>query len=192
MQVQWSLISLIVTCFQLLTRPPRRLISFCSPWAVRCMALLKRLSLPCVVLISNKRGCKTQGGRPSWQCHSALFPSVSSAFLFQSSPLRRITWPALHPSCIHPSFFLGFSIHPAVLACTVAPMLTLATPVFFCFFSDTHGCPVDFDPQILVSGDHSLARLGEVTEMSVFSFCAHEKEREREAGERARDSISGE
>ena len=53
-----------VTRFWLLTFPPHRpyLLSFHSPWAVWCVALLKRLFLPRVVLISNKRGCRTRGG----------------------------------------------------------------------------------------------------------------------------------
>lgn len=64
--------------------------------------------------------------------------------------------------------------------------VSIATPRFS---SDTHDCPVDFDPQISVSRDRSLTRLGVggVTEMSVFSFHVHETESARCNKWRARD-----
>lgn len=176
-------------CFWLLTFPPHRpyLLSFRSPWAVWCMALLKRLFLPRVVLISNKRGCGTRGGggEASWHCYSLFF--------FRC---RELHGPVLHPFRLHSSSSPCFSIRTEASRMHRSSRVSIATPVFFFrfffFLSDTHGRPVDFDPQISVSRDHSLARLGEVTEMSVFSLlCAWEREkRERKAG--GRDAISGE
>lgn len=89
-------------CFWLLTFPPHRpyLLSFRSPWAVWCMAPLKRLFLPRVVLISNKRGCGTRGGgEASWHCYSLFFP------------LQRITWPRAS-SLSPPLVFLSLFFYP--------------------------------------------------------------------------------
>ena len=99
-----------VTRFWLLTFPPHRpyLLSFHSPWAVWCVALLKRLFLPRVVLISNKRGCRTRGGGG---IELALLLSSLSVSMFLFSPLQRITWPCASPLS-PPLVFLSRFFYP--------------------------------------------------------------------------------
>lgn len=103
-------------CFWLLTFPPHRpyLLSFRSPWAVWCMALLKRLFLPRVVLISNKRGCGTRGGGGGGELALLLsFFSVAENYLapcFVPFASTRLPLPVF------------LSVQKPV-ACTVAPAL---------------------------------------------------------------------
>lgn len=172
------------------------LLSFHSLWAVLGTALLKRLAFPCVVLIRNKRGCKTQRGQAGTAtvlsfCRSPLRFSFSPLHCTELHGLRFIFLTFTHPSSAS-HFCFPFLSSSSWVHC--GSHVSIAHPRFFFFYyyyyiSDTHGYPVDFDPQISASRDHSLSRLGEVTETSVFSFlCAWE----REAGERAQDAISGE
>lgn len=152
------------------------LCSFHSLWAALCMALLKRLAFPCVVLIRNKRGCKTQGGQTGITtvlsfCLSPLHFSFSPLRCRESRGLHFIFLTFTHLSSVSLLFF-----YPSSSPCIHCSFhVSIAHPRFL---SDTHGYPLDFDPQISASRDHSLARLGEVTEMSVFSFCVYERERQ--------------
>lgn len=117
---------MIVTCFYRLIFLPSFLVidlPVIISLSVCCEALLKRLSFPHVVLISNKRGCKTQG-YTTWHCHLVL--SLCAFYVYLSHlHLQIIAWLFLHPAYINSSFLRVsyFSVHPAALACTLAPML---------------------------------------------------------------------
>lgn len=152
---QWTLADL--TWMVLVVSQPH-LLSFHSLRAALFVALLKRFASPCVVLIRNKRHCKTQGRQTD----------TSTVMLSFS---QRITVHSLYIHSISFVFLLFF--HPPA-----ASMLALPTHIFL---SDTHGYPLDFDPLISASRDHSLVRLGEATE-NVCVFLVRVREREGISG----------
>lgn len=119
--------------------------------------------LDCHMLLALMPHCLTSYHLTLSRC--ALFLSVLYIFLLVFSIAENYMVYAhtfTHPPSVPLLFF-----HLSSSSCMhCSSPVSIATPVFL---SDTHGCPVDFDPQISVSRDHSLARLGEVTEMSVFS-----------------------
>lgn len=171
-------------CFWLLTFPPHRpyLLSFRSPWAVWCMALLKRLFLPRVVLISNKRGCGTRGGRRA---------GTATLFFFRC---RELHGPVLRPFRLHSSSSPCFSIRTEASRVHRSSRVSIATPGFFSFFFFylTHmAALLTLILRSRYQGTiHSLA-WGRWQKCLCFPFCVHEREkRERKAG--GRDAISGE
>ena len=169
---------LTVTCFWLLTFPPHHpyLLSFHSPWAVWCMALLKRLFLPRVVLISNKRSCGTRvWGGASWHSNSLFIRC------------RELQGPVLRPSRLHSSSSPCFSIHTEASHMHRSSRVSIATPVFFFFFFFylTHmAALLTLILRSRYQGTiHSLA-WGRWQKCLCFPFCVQERERkERERRE---------
>ena len=173
-----------VTRFWLLTFPPHRpyLLSFHSPWAVWCVALLKRLFLPRVVLISNKRGCRTRGGGgSSWHCYSPR--SLSPCF--SSLRCRELHGPVLCPFRLHSSSSPGFSIRTEANRTHRSSRVSIATPVFFIFYI-WHTWPPCWlwSSDLGIKGPFTRSPGGGDRNVCVFpSVCMREREKERERRE---------
>lgn len=169
---------LTVTCFWLLTFPPHHpyLLSFHSPWAVWCMALLKRLFLPRVVLISNKRSCGTRvWGGASWHSNSLFIRC------------RELQGPVLRPSRLHSSSSPCFSIHTEASHMHRSSRVSIATPVFFFFFI-WHTWPPCWlwSSDLGIKGPFTRSPGGGDRNVCVFpSVCRREREK-REKGGRTR------
>lgn len=166
-------------CFWLLTFPPHRpyLLSFRSPWAVWCMAPLKRLFLPRVVLISNKRGCGTRGGRRA---------GTATLFFFRC---RELHGPVLRPFRLHSSSSPCFSIRTEASRVHRSSRVSIATPGFFLlfFFFIWHTWPPCWlwSSDLGIKGPFTRSPGGGDRNVCVFpSVCMRErKERERREDE---------